>query len=335
MTLLQLQKKRDDALKAVASAKTDKARAKASSDLEAASLALATFQARIDSKKTFVKKEERYEEDEDEDEEEESDDEPKKPASDDDDDDDSDDDDDDDSDDSDDEDEDEDEDEDADEDEEEEEDEEEDERCRAAALSAARVVLKSAKGDKAVSAARVLVKSVKRASKPRAIARFRTLRAACQRITGKKSMRAVLGALEALAETAKSTEKLSADVAKIKGQRRRDRIEGMLQGARREGKITKPQMEALRKQDPKWLKSYLSTLPRQVRRLEEGALEGRDQGGGKDGDATRSAAFDEQHMSPEQRKAIQAMADAAGQDFDTFLAAMNETSVKKAKRGGR
>jgi hypothetical protein len=336
MTLLQLQKRRDDALKALLSADGEKAKTKAAAAYSAAEQALATFKSTLESKTVKkTKKEETYEE-EDEDEEEdasdeEEDDEPKKPVADDSDDDDGDDDDSDDSDDSD-----EDEDEDADEDEDEEEDEDEDEKARASALSSARSLLKLARkgGDKSLAAAaKASLRSLKSAMKPKALERYRALRAACSRVTGKKSTRAIVGALDALAATAKSTEKLSADVSRIKAANRRTKVDAALAEAKRDGKVTKAEIAALRTQglkDPKWLKGYLSLLPKKVRGLEEALVgqtpENQHEGQGRASRA--SVVLDAQNLTAEQRKAIEQAATNAGKSFDDFVADMNTTAAK-------
>lgn len=327
-TLLQLQKRRDDALAAVKSAKSEDVRDKALEALAVAKHDLDSFKSTLDSKtiKT-VKKEERYEEeDESEDEEEDEGAEPKKPMSDDDGDDDDDDDDDGDDDDDDSDDSEEDEDADEDEEEDEEEDEDEDEEARASALAAAKSVLVSAKksGDKAlISNARAAFKSIKSVIK-----HSRSFSAEVAKVTGRKSRKGSVGALSALKATAASTAKLSADVARIKSQKRREKVDSMLADARRDGKVAKAQVAALRAQgikDPKWLRGYIDTLPKRVRLIEDGAMQG------KDGEKS-AASIETQGLNAEQRKAIEQMAQSAGQSFDEFMADMNKTTNSGAAR---
>jgi hypothetical protein len=357
-TLLQLTAKRDAARAALASA-TPKTRARALAAYDSATLAVARFNSRLAAKsraRSSAKDEDEddddKEEEEEEDEEEEADDEPKKPMEekkskgkakskaeekDDDEDDDSDDDD---SDDDEDDDDGEEEDEEEDEDEEEEEDEkeEEDEEARSKALASARSVLRAVKrtGSKAaLASARSNLASVKRAIRPKALGDFRTLRAVCQRVTGQRSVSGILGALEALASTAKSTEKLSADVSKLKADKRRSRVDAMLAEARREQKITAPEMKSLRAQglnDPKWLRGHLAILPKKVRSLEDGGLVGRTTTGGKDGDARREDHLDAQSMTAEERKIILTTASQSGKSFDEFVADMNKTRAKALSR---
>lgn len=346
MTLLQLQKRREKAMSALAAATTAPARKKATEELEAALLAIAQFKTKLDSKSVkTVKKEERYEEtDEDEDEDEEAsddedaDDEPKKPAeSDDDDDDDSDDDDDDDSDeDEDDEDESEDEDED-----EEDEDEDEDERASASALASARQVLRSAKSSKnakAISAARSHLKSVKRAIAPKSLESFRKLKAACQAATGKKSLTSILGALSAIPAQRNAEKANAAAIAKIKASQTRDKVDAMLSVARKERRVTKKELASLRadgiKMGTKWLKAHLAARPKLVRSVDDGAREGRDLEGGRDGDreTTRSEHLSKQNLTSEQRKMIEMQARDAGKSFDEFFADMNKTIDARASR---
>jgi hypothetical protein len=284
-TLLSLTKDRDDALKAVASATSAGARKKSLASLEAASLALAKFQAQLASKAAARKPvaavdadEEDSDDEEEESEEEEeestdsSDDEPKKPmekkskkakAKSKDKDDDSDDDDGDDDDDEDEEEEDEEEEddeeetsdsEDDDEEEEDEEDDEEEEEERAAsasALASARSVLSAAKkanDRRAITSARAHFKSVKSAvaAMSKTSARYHKLKAVCAAVTGKKGLQSILGGIQGLAVKAAQEEANTRDIAKMKAASKAKRVNDMLAQAVADGKITQKTVPILR-----------------------------------------------------------------------------------------
>jgi hypothetical protein len=327
-TLLALQKKRDDALTAVSQATTTKARASAASDLEAASMELAKFQAKLQAakeekaddepKKPLEDKEEDDddEEEEDEEEEEEDDDDEDKDKKDDDDDD--------------------------DEEEEEESDEEDDddeERCKEKAVASARAAYRSAKASgnaSLVKDAKASLSAVKALHGTKSSALSKALKSACQRITGKKSTAAIIGALEGLAGNAKATAKLGQQVAKLQARSRRDRVTSLLASARRDGKITAAQVEQLKGQSPKWLKSYLAVMPKAVH---SEPVKGKLLSGGNpsgDGDAAGSssaALIDAQNLTPEQKKMLEAQAMGAGMEFDAFVESMNKQISKAGSNG--
>lgn len=226
------------------------------------------------------------------------------------------------------------------EDEEEEDDEEEDEeeaRVRDSALASARSVLRGAKrsGDrKAIQIAKAHLASVKSLAKAHAAVsgRYGKLRAHASKVTGKRGTSAIMGALDALKATAKNTEKLAGDVGKIRAHQRRERVDAMLDKARREGRVSKAQIPALRTQgiaNPKWLKGYLGVLPK-VRTLDEGALEGASKGG-EVGSASAKALSE---LSGEQRKAIETMATDAGKSAEDFFAEMQKRSAHAASQNG-
>jgi Mu-like prophage I protein len=317
-TLLSLTKDREDALKALNAATTSASKGKAAAAFEKATLALAAFNAKLEaknkSKDSPVDEEEEDSEDAEEEggEEEEMDDEEEEDEYDDSDDDSDDDDDDDD-------------------------EEEESAKSRSAALKSAESVVSAAKKTKnksLIAAAKASLESVQQAlAAPRAGA---TLRAAVEKVTGKKGTRAQLGALDGLAATAQATTKLTADVAKMKSATRKDHVNAMLSTARREGRIVKSESDHLRAmgmQDPKRLKSYLSVRPKMVRTSEDGALEGRTLSGGKDGDAPRADAIDSQKLSAEERKIVEAAGAGTGLEFDAFVEAMNQTRAKISGKG--
>jgi hypothetical protein len=357
-TLLSLTKKRDLARKALASAATPKLRAKAGSELEAATAALARFNAKLEAKSTArlrAADDADEEEDEDEEADEAADDEPKKPmtgkgkgkkakaADDSDDSDDSDDDSDGDSDEDDDaeedesEDEDEDEEEDEDEDEEEDEEEDEDEEARAKALATARSIVRTAKkgGNKALAeSARAHLVSVKRAVAPKAVSKLHALRSVCERVTGKKSLAAVIGALEALPARKAADKRLTAKVARLEQRDRAAKVDSLLGKFR--SSYGKDEKNGLRadgmRLGTKWLRAHLEARPKLVRSVADGGFQGRTSTGSKDGDTVRAGILDAQNLSADQRKMIESMASGTGKTFDDFLAEMNKANAAAARR---
>jgi Mu-like prophage I protein len=300
-TLLQLTKERDDAVKALAKAKTSAERKAATAAVEKASDELAELKAKMGARRAGAAatatattatsarpapvpspaaSDDDDDDDDDEEEEEESeesDDEPRKPMEDDDGDDDDDDDDGDDDDDDDDEEEeeeesDDDDDDDSEEEEEERSEEEEEDKARAEALDSLRSVLRSARtsGDaKAIKAAKKHSRAVKAALavSGRARSKYRQLRTAVSQATGRKGLSAMVGAVAGLANAKVTEEKNAKQIAKLRSQARRRRIGSMLAKAVSQGKIVDAQIPNLREQgmkDPKFLKAFLSVQPKLV-----------------------------------------------------------------------
>jgi signal peptide peptidase SppA len=94
---------------------------------------------------------------------------------------------------------------------------------------------------------------------------------AAQKLTGKKGLGEVFGALDAMTVRLKAAAKTEARVAKLEQSNRRQRVTALLDKAKTDGRVTPKQVAALAEQgmkDPKWLKGYLSTLPKRVRNAE-------------------------------------------------------------------
>lgn len=228
-TLAQLKKFRADIAKKLLSAKSADERTKLMASYDTATTELANFQA----KTKFVKKtEERLtkdDDDEDDDdsdeEEEESEDEESEEEESDE----------------------ESEDEDAEEDEEEEESEEEEKSSKKS---------KSKKAKALASASSFSLKTVDRLYKLAA------------RATGKSDVREIFGALEGMTTRLSHSTKVETRLAKIEGENRKSRVKSMLDRAMKDGKITPAQSRGLEPQgmkDPKWLKGYLSSQPKDTR----------------------------------------------------------------------
>lgn len=224
-------------------------------------------------------------------------------------------------------------------DEEEDEEEEEEARVRGAALSSARSAFGAAKrSGKAplIKSARAQLVAVKRlsASFESLSKKHHSLVTACRKATGKKSARAIAGALEGLKASASRTERVAKDLKREKAARRASRVDAMLKDARRDGRVTKAQVPGLRDKglsDPKWLRGFLDTTPR-MRTLGAGPLTGKAANGANDGDQRRTEALDAQKMTAEQRKAIETLAADSGKSFDEFLAETNKRSAMTADK---
>jgi hypothetical protein len=87
-------------------------------------------------------------------------------------------------------------------------------------------------------------------------------------LTGKSDPGEQLGALAAMRDRVAGAERNEKRLAKLESDARRERVNAMLKGARREGRITVKQIDHLRVQgmkDPKWLRGYLASMPKLVR----------------------------------------------------------------------
>ena len=125
--------------------------------------------------------------------------------------------------------------------------------------------------------------------------------AICQKITGKSSVSACLGALQALKSQVKASTTLSKEVAAIKAERRAERVDSALAKAKKQGKVTPGQVASLRKQglkDEEWLLSYLDELPKAVRSTDE-MFTPRE---GTDGQAIGADAYDQQLQNRDMKK---------------------------------
>jgi signal peptide peptidase SppA len=137
-------------------------------------------------------------------------------------------------------------------------------------------------------------------------------------LTGKRNLSEQLGALSAFESRIKSTSKLETRLAKLEGERARDKVDAMLNKASTDGRVTPAARESLRAQglkDPKWLKGHLAALPK-VRTPERAAL--------PNTAATEQAPkFAVESMSAEDRTVIESAAASAGLSFDDFVKKMN------------
>lgn len=95
----------------------------------------------------------------------------------------------------------------------------------------------------------------------------------CQQVTGKKGIREMFGSLDAMGIRVKSAVKTEKRLARLEGENRKNRVEKMLAQAKRDGKITRAQVDNLRAKgmaDPKFLKGFLADLPKIIRTVDDG-----------------------------------------------------------------
>ncbi len=140
--------------------------------------------------------------------------------------------------------------------------EEEDEKCarRVSREAAQRASVPGADVRSVIrtAVASALADARKRTGKLHAVA------AAARKVTGRKSLSSVAGALDAMPPV----KQLAKEVETLKAKSLRSKVDGYLSKAKRSGRITEAQVSALRAQgqkDPKWLKGYLATLPKVLR----------------------------------------------------------------------
>ena len=97
-----------------------------------------------------------------------------------------------------------------------------------------------------------------------------------RKLTGKKSLGEVFGALDALSVKLDASSRTAARVEKLERDAKRSRVLGMIKAAQRDGKVTPAQAGALLEagmSKPKWLKGYLETLDKKVTTAESAIAE--------------------------------------------------------------
>ena len=97
-----------------------------------------------------------------------------------------------------------------------------------------------------------------------------------RKLTGKKSLGEVFGALDALSVKLDASSRTAARVEKLERDAKRSRVLGMIKAAQRDGKVTPAQAGALLEAGmakPKWLKGYLETLDKKVTTAESAIAE--------------------------------------------------------------
>lgn len=144
---------------------------------------------------------------------------------------------------------------------------------------------------------------------------------AVSKITGKKGASAMLGTLEAMADSPKSAVAgvLGTRVARLEGDRLKERVASMITKARKEGRIDATDAKALMDpgmKNPKWLKAYLGQKTKAVRNIEDGPIASKLQALGKPVDVTEYNA--------EQLRIVEEAATAAGVTVEEFAKRMSK-----------
>lgn len=237
------------------------------------------------------------------------------------------------------------------EDEDEEEDDEDDEEAKEKAVSSLSALYRAAKksGNKALAAsAKSAFHAAKRAMRPKALTRLSVLAGALQQATGKKSTRAQLGALAALAANQKTIKELGDEVKALKVDKRRGRVDTMLRQARKDGKITSKERDSLRadglKLGTKWLKAHLDGRAK-VRTTREGGRAGAEVPASVSEEVRRSApkqpvvedkamtAYDLSNLNEDQKKILEMSRQfSGGVEAESFLESMNKNLARRRAR---
>lgn len=141
----------------------------------------------------------------------------------------------------------------------------------------------------------------------------------CRQVTGEQgSIKSLFGAIDALGQQKKAAEKSATRLEKLEARQIEQDVESMLSKAKADGRISRAQVEHLRAsgmKDPKFLKGFLSQLPKLVRTVDE-ALVPRE---GAEGEPAAA------HLSDDQKKIIaQATAGMNAKEKAEFVSALNE-----------
>ena len=185
------------------------------------------------------------------------------------------------------------------EEEEEEEEAKEEEKEKAAAKIAAKSLAHATSG---TERRRIVAAAIKEIVGP-----LRAVAKAAAKATGRKSLSSIAGALAAMPKQREATGALRKEIDALKADKVRAKVDARLDKALRAGKIVPAQKEALRSQgmkDPKWLKGYLATLPKQVHATGGGFVPRSDAKGGaviENADQEKIRAAATAHMTDAER----------------------------------
>lgn len=101
-----------------------------------------------------------------------------------------------------------------------------------------------------------------------------------RKITGKKSVDEVCGALQGMADSYKKTSKLAAEVAQLKADAEAGKVSALVSAGMKAGKLAPSQKAWAKSQSPAALKAYLDAAPKMVHTEEEEHTEARVAGTG-------------------------------------------------------
>ena len=139
------------------------------------------------------------------------------------------------------------------------------------------------------------------------------------RATGKNEPSEVCGSLDGMSSRLSKTTKVEARLAKIEGESRKVKIKNLLEQAQKDGRVTPFQAKGLFEQgmkDPKWLKGYLDSQPKQSNDLSIPDLNG------------MPDSFDQQNLSRDQQKMLQQAANSAGMSVEQYQEQIKKYSTK-------
>lgn len=149
------------------------------------------------------------------------------------------------------------------------------------------------------------------------------LLALARRITGKKSIDEVMGALHATWQSSKKTKTLAAEVASLKADAERSKVSALIERGMKAGKLAPTQRAWAKTQTPASLKAYLDAAPKMVHTVDDENTEARVEGLGA---ATAGVVTAE--MARIWRKLGH-----AEKDFPALLAKMNGTATPSTTNG--
>jgi signal peptide peptidase SppA len=149
------------------------------------------------------------------------------------------------------------------------------------------------------------------------------LYATARKATGKVDISEVCGALEGMTSARPKRDDLEARLAKMEADKKRERVKAMLDKAKTDGKITKVEANGLYPQgvkDPKWLKGYLSELPKRFHSVEDGGFQGK-----VDEDAQ---SLDAQNLPADKKRIIEEAAMSAGMSVEDYTKQLQKYASK-------
>lgn len=169
-------------------------------------------------------------------------------------------------------------------------------------------------------------KSKKMAASALSLKHVEKLFSLTQSLTGKSDVSEVMGALEGMAPRVKAMPKSDERIAKLEQDAKRTKVRGMLDKAKREGRVTPAQAKALESkgiEDPRWLRGYLSVQPKSVRTVEEGGIE-------PNLSAATPRSIDFQGLSEDHKKILTQSSQSAGMSVEDFAKNINERRANGA-----
>jgi phage I-like protein len=145
-------------------------------------------------------------------------------------------------------------------------------------------------------------------------AKAASILAFARKLTGKQSVDAVMGAMQAMADTHRRGGKLAAEVATLKADAQAAKISSLIATGMKAGKLAPSQKAWARSQSPASLQAYLDAAPKMVHTVEDEHTEAKVEGA-QNGSVTAAMAK------------IWSKQGFAEKDFPALLAKMNGTTT--------